>query len=275
MGVLVRLMKGDFIMADEEIIEVLTKRQYLTIKSNDLIQKNRFELSLPEQKTIAYICSMIKPIDLKDSIQGIPYQLEYEFNIREYCKICGIDYDNGKNYLDIKFTLKRLSDRSMWLETETGEVLCRWLSKVWINKRSGIVNIRIDEDLAPYLFNLKVKFTQYQLYNVLAMKSAFSVRIYELVKSYAYQKCKIFEINELKRLLMVDNVKSYNNFKDFRRKVLEIAQREINKMTDLNISYEPITKGRKVVKIKFIIQHKDIMERLSAEQTVNNELDKE
>lgn len=268
-------MKGDFIMADEEIIEVLTKRQYLTIKSNDLIQKNRFELSLPEQKTVAYICSMIKPIDLKDSIQGIPYQLEYEFNIREYCKICGIDYNNGKNYLDIKVTLRRLSDRSMWLETETGEVLCRWLSKVWINKRSSIVKIRIDEDLAPYLFNLKEKFTQYQLYNVLAMKSAFSVRIYELIKSYAYQKNKTFEINELKRLLMVDNVKSYNNFKDFRRFVLEKALEEINRLTDLNISYEPITKGRKVVKIKFIIQHKDIMERLSAEQTVNNELDKE
>ena len=107
------------------------------------------------------------------------------------------------------------------------------------------------------------------------MKSAFSVRIYELVKSYAYHKCKTFEINELKRLLMVDNVKSYNNFKDFRRKVLEVAQKEINRLTDLNISYEPITKGRKVVKIKFIIQRKDIMERLSAEQTVNNELDKE
>ena len=268
-------MKGDFIMTDEEIIEVLTKRQYLTIKSNDLIQKNRFELSLPEQKTIAYICSMIKPIDLKDSIQGIPYQLEYEFNIREYCKICGIDYDNGKNYLDIKVTLKRLSDRSMWLETETGEVLCRWLSKVWINKRSGIVKIRIDEDLAPYLFNLKAKFTQYQLYNVLAMKSAFSVRIYELIKSYAYQKNKIFEINELKRLLMVDNVKSYNNFKDFRRFVLEKALEEINRLTDLSISYEPIIKGRKVVKIKFVIQYKDIMERLAAEQTVNNELDQE
>ena len=262
-------------MADEEIIEVLTKRQYLTIKSNDLIQKNRFELSLPEQKTIAYICSMIKPIDLKDSVQGIPYQLEYEFNIREYCKICGIDYDNGKNYLDIKFTLKRLSDRSMWLETETGEVLCRWLSKVWISKRSGIVKIRIDEDLAPYLFNLKEKFTQYQLYNILAMKSAFSVRIYELIKSYAYQKNKIFEINELKHLLMVDNVKSYERYPDFRRFVLEPAQKEINKLTDLNISYEPITKGRKVVKIKFVIQYKDIMERLAAEQTVNNELDQE
>ena len=262
-------------MGDEEIIEILTKRQYLTIKSNDLIQKNRFELSLPEQKTVAYICSMIKPIGLKDSVQSIPYQLEYEFNIREYCKICGIDYDNGKNYLDVKFTLKRLSDRSMWLETETGEVLCRWLSKVWINKRSGIVKIRIDEDLAPYLFNLKEKFTQYQLYNILAMKSAFSVRIYELIKSYAYQKNKTFEINELKHLLMVDNVKSYERYPDFRRFVLEPAQKEINKLTDLNMLYEPITKGRKVVKIKFVIQHKDIMERLAAEQTVNNELDQE
>ena len=142
-------------------------------------------------------------------------------------------------------------------------------------KRSGIVKIRIDEDLAPYLFNLKEKFTQYQLYNILAMKSAFSVRIYELIKSYAYQKNKIFEINELKHLLMVDNVKSYERYPDFRRFVLEPAQKEINKLTDLNISYEPITKGRKVVKIKFVIQYKDIMERLAAEQTVNNELDQE
>lgn len=107
------------------------------------------------------------------------------------------------------------------------------------------------------------------------MKSAFSVRIYELIKSYAYQKNKIFEINELKRLLMVDNVKSYNNFKDFRRFVLEKALEEINRLTDLSISYEPIIKGRKVVKIKFVIQYKDIMERLAAEQTVNNELDQE
>ena len=107
------------------------------------------------------------------------------------------------------------------------------------------------------------------------MKSAFSVRIYELIKSYAYQKNKTFEINELKHLLMVDNVKSYERYPDFRRFVLEPAQKEINKLTDLNMLYEPITKGRKVVKIKFVIQHKDIMERLAAEQTVNNELDQE
>lgn len=259
-------------MTSDEKIEILTKRQYLVVKSNELIQKNRFELSLPEQKTVAFICSMIQPIDPKDSIYNVPFQLEYEFNIRNYCKICGIDYDNGKNYINIKALLKKLSDRSMWLETETGEVLCRWLSKVWTNKRSGIAKIRIDEDLAPYLFDLKEKFTQYQLYNVLAMKSAFSVRMYELMKSYAFQKSKVFDLDELKRLLMIDNVKSYTRYPDFRRKVLEKAQKEINKLTDLEMSFEPITKGRKVVKIKFIIRKKDIAGCMASEQTTHDYL---
>ena len=55
------------------------------------------------------------------------------------------------------------------------------------------------------------------------MKSAFSVRIYEIMRSYVYQKDVTFEINKLKSLLAVENVKSYNNFKDFRRFVLEKA----------------------------------------------------
>lgn len=260
-------------MTSKEKIDILTKRQYLVVKCNELIQKNRFELSLSEQKTIAYICSMIQPINPKDNIKGVLYQLEYEFNIREYCKICGIDYARGKNYKDIKATLKRLSDRSIWLDDGESEILMRWLSYIEIKKKSEKVLIEIDCTIAPYLFNLKEKFTQYQLYNILAMKSAFSIRIYELVKSYAYQKNKTFEIDELKHLLMVSNIKSYNNFKDFRRFVLEKALQEINRLTDLKISYETITKGRKVVKVKFIIQRKDIMERLATEQTVNSELD--
>lgn len=258
----------------DEKIEIYRKREYLVVKGNELIQKNRFELSLPEQKTIAFICSMIKPIDVMDSIKKVPYQLEYEFNIRDYCKVCGIDYDNGKNYANMKAILKKLSDRSMWLTTETGEVLCRWLSKIWISKKSGCVKVRIDEDLAPYLFDLKEKFTQYQLFNILAMKSAFSVRIYELLKSYAFQKSKTFDLDGLKRLLMVENVKSYHRFPDFRRKVLEKAQEEINSLTDITIYFETIKKGKKIDKIKFQIKQKDSIERAMAGVTANDRLGK-
>ncbi|EMZ37090.1 replication initiation protein [Escherichia coli] len=260
-------------MNANERIEVLKKREYLVVKGNELIQKNRFELSLTEQKTIAFICSMIKPIDVKDNVNRVPYQLEYEFNIRDYCKVCGIDYDNGKNYADIKAILKHLRDRSMWLTLPDGsESLVGWLAKVNTNKKSGVVKIKIDEDLVPYLFDLGQKFTQYQLYNILAMRSAFSVRIYELMKSYSYQKFKVFDLEDLKRLLGVENIKSYKEFAPFRQKVLEVAQREINELTDLMIRYEPIKKGNKVIKINFFIEQKNPIERMLAGTTANDRL---
>lgn len=240
-------------MTPEESFEIKKSKGYLVVKSNDLIQRNRFELSLPEQKTVAYICSMIQPIQTEES----GFQLEYEFKIREYCKICGIDYDNGKNYQDVKATLKKLRDKSMWLTLPDGsETTVGWLAKATTNKKSGIAHIKLDEDMVPYLFDLKHKFTQYQLYNVLGMKSAFSVRIYELMKSYSFRHTITFELDELKKLLMVEDVKSYNRFPDFRRKVLEKAQLEINELTDINIEFEPIKTGRKVTSIKFIIEEK-------------------
>ena len=246
------------------------RKGYLVVKANELIQKNRFELSLPEQKTIAFICSMIKPNGLKEN----DFQLNYDFNIRDYCKVCGLDYNNGNNYADIKNILKKLSDRSMWLDDGNSEVLVRWLSKVRINKRSGLAKIELDNDLIPYLFDLGQRFTQYQLNNILAMKSAFSVRIYELMKSYSFQKSKTFDIDELKYLLMVENVKSYGNFKDFRIYVLEKAQQEINELTDINIYYEPIFKGRKVVKVKFRIEEKSVFERAKSIAKTNIILNK-
>ena len=257
-------------MNSYENLIIEERKGYLVVKANELIQKNRFELSLPEQKTIAFICSMIKPKSLKED----DLQLNYDFNIRDYCKVVGIDYNSGTNYTDIKNILKKLSDRSMWLDDGNGEVLVRWLAKVRTNKRSGVAKIELDRDLAPYLFDLGQRFTQYQLNNILAMKSAFSVRIYELMKSYSFQKSKTFDIDELKFLLMVENVKSYGNFKDFRIYVLEKAQQEINELTDINIFYEPIFKGRKVVKVKFTIKEKSVLERAKSMAKTNTILNK-
>lgn len=268
------MIRRGCLMNTEEKEDLCVKREYLVVKGNVLIQKSRFELSLPEQKAIAFICSMIKPATFSNQLNDIPYQLEYNFNIRDYCKVCGMDYAGGKNYKDIKSTIKRLADRSMWLDDGENEILMRWLSCVKINKRSEKVQVEIDRTIIPFLFDLREKFTQYQLYNILAMKSAFSIRIYELMKSYVFQKTKTFELNELKNLLMVEEVKSYNRFPDFRRKVLEIAQKEINELTDLDLSFESIIQGRKVVKVKFFINKKNPIERFISEKKINNRLKK-
>lgn len=271
-------------MNEDEKIAIDKSREYIVSKSNQIVQKCRYDFSVTEQRTIAYICSKIKPIEILDRTKGTPFQLEYEFNILDYVRTCGLQ-DNGKLYEEVKSTLKGLRDKSMWLTLPDGsETTVGWLAKATTNKRSGIAKIKIDEDLAPYLFDLKEKFLSYGLKNVLNMKSQYSIRIYELMKSYHDMKIgqtdhrskseklktpkKIewtIDLDELKRLLMVDTIKSYSNFKDFRRYVLEKAQKEINELTDISVYYEPITKGRKTIKVKFTIVSKTGVERLIAD----------
>ncbi|WP_408609851.1 RepB family plasmid replication initiator protein [Konateibacter massiliensis] len=48
--------------------------------------------------------------------------------------------------------------------------------------------MRLDEGMTPYLFDLQEKFTSYGLYNILKMKSQYSIRFFEILKSYTYQK---------------------------------------------------------------------------------------
>ena len=79
-------------------------------------------------------------------------------------------------------------------------------------------------------------------------------------------------MEELKRLLEVENVKSYVRFTYFIINYLEKAHEEINYLTDLNISYKPITKGKKVIKIEFQIDTKSPIDRAIAGATANDRL---
>lgn len=229
-------------------LDVAISREYKVFKANEIIRKARYDLNIVELKTLAYIFSKIKPTDTE--LQ------EYVFTVKEYCQICGIDYTSGKNYEMIKKSIKQLRDKSFWLLREDGsEVLIGWLSKARINKGSGKIIVKLDEDMHKFVIGLFDNYTQYELLSTLPMTSKYSFRIYELLKSYAFTKAHTFDIDELKRTIAAEK---YVNFKDFRKYVLEIAVKEINQYTDIEVSWEPITKGRKVIQVKFFMDQRDM-----------------
>lgn len=228
-------------------LELIEQQEYKVIKANEIIQRARIELGIQELKTFAFILSKVRPTDRHGQW--------YTFNVQEYCKVCEIDSENGRNYQNIKKALKTLRDKSFWLTDEEGkETTVGWLDKAQINKGSGKVKIRFDEDLEKYIIGWFEKYTQYSLCQVLPMQSQYSFLLFELLKSYANLKKYTFDIDDLKS--KVGGV-HYSNFKDFRKNVLEKATKEINLYTDLEISWEPITKGRKVIQITFYIVERD------------------
>lgn len=265
-------------MNEYELKLIEKSREYQVVKSNQITFGSRYNYTVDEQKTIAYICSLINPT-------SATIEREYIFNIRDFCRTCGIDYNNGKSYEYIRNILKGLVQKVMILELPDGtETTVNWVQKVWANKGTGKARIKLDEDMIPYLFELKCRYMAYRLGDILCMKSQFSIRLYEILKSYHDLKIgqtdhrpfgerakfpKIISwtvnIDDLKKKLMVDNIKSYNHFGLFRTKVLEPAQKEINAFTEINIFFEPIHKGKKVVQVKFGIVSKDSVERFNAE----------
>lgn len=252
-------------MEKDERLEIIQARDYKVVKGNEIIQKARYDLGLAEIKAFSFIISKIKPTD--------EVFHEYTFTINEYCKVLGIETNNGKNIQTVKKSLKQLVDKSFFLTLEDGtETTISWLNKIWIDKGSGKIRVRLDDDLQKYVTGLYTNYTQYELLCTLPMRSSYSIRIYELLKSYAFTKRHTFDVEELKTMLGCTH---YDRFPDFRRKVIEIAVKEINQFTDLEVTWEPITKGRKVVEIKFKMKPRDLWSRLETSRNATNAINKD
>lgn len=225
-------------------------------KSNELIQKSRFDLSLQQQKIVLYLISKITPYDDDFKL--------YTFSIREFCRICGLDADNGGNYALLKEQLKEIRDKSIWVRLPDGrETTVAWIEKPYLDDGGGMIQIRLDNDMKPYLLQLKENFTSYELVYTLHFKSKYTIRLYELIKSIHFDDLRSYtrkySIDTLQRVM---GAEKYAAYKDLKRRALEPAVKEINAYSDKIVTYKEIKQGRKVIGVEFSIWTKDAPERM-------------
>lgn len=225
-------------------------RDKFVVKSNDLIQRSRFKLNLQQQKAILFIVSQIKTTDEDFT--------PYTFEIRDFCKVCGIDSIGGNNYETLKAALKELSDKSLYIMVDRNtEKLVRWLDDVTFYKDRGLVSVTVGKAMKPYLLHLHENFTKYELVYTLRMKHSTTPRLYELLKSYHFNDLKPYtvtlDLEELRKLLDAEK-KTYQEYKYFKRYIIDKSVDEINSQTDIVVSVNPIKKKRIVYALEFHIE---------------------
>lgn len=214
----------------------------IVVKSNDLIQKTRYDLSTKQQKILLFLISKIKTNDNSSKF--------YEFTINEFCEICDIEKNNGKNINNIKKDILNLEKKRFFMDNENTSISMGWINKTKIHKKNGLIQIRFDDDIFPFLFQLKENFTQYSILNTLSMKSKYSIRLYELFKSYENLNIEVCYSVENFQKLMNSN---YTRWIDVKKRVLEPALNEINNLTDIYVDCIYKKQGRAVSKIYFTI----------------------
>lgn len=232
-------------------------RSAVVVKSNDLIQKSRFELTTLQQKIVLYLASKINYYDDDFKL--------HEFSIMEFCSVCGIEEYNGGNYNAIKKAIKEIADKSVWVTLEDGkETLLRWIEKPYIDRQSGVIRIRFDKDMKPFLLQLQDNFTQYELGWTVQFKSKYSIRLYEYLKSIHYNKLEAYEkimtVEELRKAMGAEDV--HKEWKNFRARVLEPAIEEINLCSNQTIEYSPMLKGKAVERVWLRVVERDTLEAL-------------
>ena len=134
------------------------------------------------------------------------------------------------------------------------------------------VMIRFNQDIIPYLIELKQNFTKYALSEIMELNSKYSIILYkwlsmnynqyehysnkggrraEQVENYRNPSISVKEIR-----LITDTVNEYKETYHFFRYIVENSLKEINAHTSFNVSYEKIKKGRSIDSIVFHIEKK-------------------
>lgn len=247
---------------------IAADREYSVAKANELIRRAKVDLTLAENRLMSFIFSKIKPTDTELKW--------YTFTVQDYLRVCG-KREEGKNYVDVKKMLQGLRDKSFWLiEPDGHETTVGWLDKVRINRGSGRISVRLDDNIQEYVIGLQSKgnYTQYTLLSILPMSSSYSIRLFELLKSYADMRKKYtikrIEIEELKAFLEASH---YTAFRDFRRRVLDVAITEINVYSDIEVTWTPEKRGQKVIALEFQIKTKSIFEITEAKWNASDVLE--
>ena len=153
-----------------------------------------------------------------------------------------------------KWNLKQLREAtesigSRMFEIETPERIRQiWLfSNVDYILGTGSFTVGINPKASPYFFELKNNFTAMQLKSVLNCSSKYAKRLYAIACQWRSVGSKRFEIEELKKMLGLIDKKGNEQFErisDFKIKVLDVAKKQINENTDIEIDFELKKRGR-------------------------------
>lgn len=248
-------------------------RGWYVAKSNELIQRSRYSLTVTQQKMLLFLVSKIKPQDIGEEI--------YKFSIVEFCEAVGIKIDQGGTYYGlIKSQLKDLADSSAWIRMEDGkDHLFRWIEDPVLDPGSGTVEIQFKKIVRPYLFDLHERYTQYKFIEVARLKSKYAIRLFELLRSYTtHEKLmngmevdQYFTVEELKRRIDAEN---YDRYCDFKSRALIPAVKEINKCSDtMHIDFEEHKHGNTTKSIIFTIGTPRAKQMLEARSETRKRLD--
>lgn len=197
--------------------------------------------------------SQIEGVRLADNLYKIEHGLEDFVKIELPVSDFLTDGDD-KNHTRIKQALKALHqktftyrDEEIW---ECMSIISNPKMKLHSSKVSFIVNTKVWD----VLLDFSRGFSRYDLEVAFSLESAYSMRFYEML---AGQDGPItYTVDALRKQFCLEG--KYAMTKDFIRRVVEPAMKELDSKSPISFTYTPLKEGRKIAKLMFFpVRHEE------------------
>lgn len=228
--------------------------------SDEVVKTNRLNMALQNLSIVEIRIVQLAIVDSRETQKGLSADMPLRISAKRYADAFNVDAATAYNVL-MAAEATLFERRFTFINERDNAVKSRWVSQVEYLKGEGAIEIIFTPAVVKEITRIDAKkgkewFTKYMLAQTAMLNSVYSVRLYELLVQWREGKeTPIFELELFKGQLGIA-VDEYKRICDFKRRVLDHAVKEINKKTDLQISYEPEKNGRNVVGYKFLVFEK-------------------
>ena len=235
-------------------------------KDNDMISKlAMFELS--ELRLIAFILAHYDSRKTNNSA--------FSASVTDLMRVFPLSKKSAYNV--VKEAVKGINSKPFELNSDSEEGLIYWFKGLRHIKNSGQFVFMINPEIEGYFLGLKGNFTKIKIEDVARFKAKTTWQLYENLKMHSRLTKQViwsYGLDELRSLFGVVEGQ-YRAWFDFRKRCLDCSVREINKFSDLEVSFQPKRKGRAIAHIEFIINVKNKSElSLDANLSPRDELNR-
>lgn len=219
----------------------------LITKSNVLIQQSIDELEKRELYLMAVILSEFKALNADARCLTDVKNKTVTLNVTEFLNYLDLDIDSGSNQEECKKIITHFQGRAFftWVDDkyanrtpmfENIQIPKHWIDET-IEKPNRVydINFTLNDRFIDYIA-VREEYTTLFRKSILSLKSAPSIKLYQLLKSYGNKDFDTtITVSEL-RLKLGLTSKAYDRFGNFYARGIEKPLEDINKHTEINVT---------------------------------------
>ena len=248
-------------MENQNVISVDDEnKKKIYMKNNNLI-KSKYDITAAENKLYMFLSDKVKRSSDAQNKEYAKIRFKRE-------ELFDVFKGQLKEPARISKVFSKLIKRSIFIYEQKPNGKERWGEYVFLSSYkydqeadefAVVMNTEISELIAQHYLN--TGYTPMNLDVIYGLDNIYAQRFYELLRLWTWTGNKItYTIEELKEYLRLEKKKSYNNFSNFNKKVIEPAVNALNESGLFEITYKPIKKSRAVSAIEFTV--KDLDDRI-------------